>query len=122
MTARLARLGFEDAERAARQLERLGDASGELMHLIATTADPDQAVEYLADLVDRVDDPTALLDSLVDDEGSSMRLLAVLGASSALGDHLLRHPEHWSELTDAACGLRGAERAAACGRGGPALG
>ncbi len=104
MTARLARLGFEDADRAALQLGRLGDASGELMHLIATTADPDQAVEYLADLVDRVEDPTALLDSLVDDEGSSMRLLAVLGASSALGDHLLRHPEHWSELTDPALG------------------
>jgi glutamate-ammonia-ligase adenylyltransferase len=28
------------------------------------------------------------------------RLLAVLGASAALGDHLARHPEHWTELAD----------------------
>ena len=33
-----------------------------------------------------------------------MRLLAVLGASSALGDHLLRHPEHWRDLTDPTLG------------------
>jgi len=28
------------------------------------------------------------------------RLLAVLGASTALGDHLSRHPEHWTVLVD----------------------
>ncbi|MDQ1292158.1 MAG: [glutamine synthetase] adenylyltransferase / [glutamine synthetase]-adenylyl-L-tyrosine [Actinomycetota bacterium] len=28
------------------------------------------------------------------------RLLAVLGASAALGDHLARHPEHWTVLID----------------------
>jgi [glutamine synthetase] adenylyltransferase / [glutamine synthetase]-adenylyl-L-tyrosine phosphorylase len=28
------------------------------------------------------------------------RLLAVLGASAALGDHLARHPEHWTILID----------------------
>ena len=33
-----------------------------------------------------------------------MRLLAVLGASAALGDHLLRHPEQWRELTDPTLG------------------
>ena len=33
-----------------------------------------------------------------------MRLLSVLGASSALGDHLLRHPEHWHDLTDPTLG------------------
>ena len=33
-----------------------------------------------------------------------MRLLAVLGASVALGDHLLRHPEQWRELTDPTLG------------------
>jgi glutamate-ammonia-ligase adenylyltransferase len=99
-TGRLARLGFADSERAGRALERLGDASGELVHLIATTADPDQTVDYLADLADKVDDRGELVDALRDDEGSAMRLLSVLGASSALGDHLLRHPEHWRDLTD----------------------
>ena len=33
-----------------------------------------------------------------------MRLLSVLGASQALGDHLRRHPEHWHELTDPTLG------------------
>ncbi len=33
-----------------------------------------------------------------------MRLLSVLGASSALGDHLLRHPDHWRDLTDPTLG------------------
>jgi glutamate-ammonia-ligase adenylyltransferase len=28
------------------------------------------------------------------------RLLAVLGTSAALGDHLARHPDHWMELVD----------------------
>ncbi len=95
----LARLGFADMDGARVALERLGDPATSLLHLIGTTADPDQAVTYLADLADRVDDRDALLEALVDDEGSAMRLLAVLGASPALGDHLLRHPEQWEDLT-----------------------
>ena len=66
-----------------------------------------------------------LLQALVDDEGTAMRLLSVLGASEALADHLCRHPEHWRELTDPDAGLdptRGVRRpggAAARGRGRP---
>jgi glutamate-ammonia-ligase adenylyltransferase len=97
---RLARLGFADAERSAGCVERLGDAADELVHLLAATADPDQALAYLADLADRVEDRAELMDDLVDDEGTAMRLLSVLGASSALGDHLLRHPEQYHDLTD----------------------
>ncbi len=96
---RLARLGFEDAEKSAKALQRLGEASGSLVHLLAATADPDQAVGYLADLAEAADDAERLLADLEDDEGFAMRLLRVLGASSALGDHLLRHPAHWQELT-----------------------
>ena len=99
-TGRLVRLGFVDVERSSRALDRLGDASGELTHLVAVAADPDQAAGYLADLADRVADREELLAALVQDEGTAMRLLTVLGASSALGDHLLRHPEHWQDLTD----------------------
>ena len=33
-----------------------------------------------------------------------MRLLSVLGASQALGEHLRRHPEQWHELTDPTIG------------------
>ena len=74
------------------------------VHLSATTADPDQAVVYLAELADRVADREVLLGALAADEGTAMRLLAVLGASSALGDHLLRHPEHWRDLRDPSLG------------------
>ena len=103
-SGRLARLGFQDAERSAAALDRLGPVADDLLHLLGSAADPDQAADYLADLADRVDDRDMLLDELVGDEGSAMRLLSVLGASSALGDHLLRHPEHWRDLTDPALG------------------
>jgi glutamate-ammonia-ligase adenylyltransferase len=103
-SGRLARLGFVDVERSTECLERLGNHAEELVHLLASTADPDQAIHYLAELVDRVEDPADLLDTLVDDEGTAMRLLSVIGASSALGDHLVRHPEHWRDLTDATLG------------------
>jgi len=33
-----------------------------------------------------------------------MRLLSVLGMSEALGEHLVRHPEHWHELRDPTLG------------------
>ena len=97
---RLARLGFVDAEGSAAALVRLGEAADVLVHLLAATADPDQATAALADLADRVPDRAALLEELVDDEGTAMRLLSVLGASSALAAHLLRHPEQWRDLTD----------------------
>jgi glutamate-ammonia-ligase adenylyltransferase len=35
-----------------------------------------------------------------DDEGTRCGCSAVLGASTALADHLVRHPDHWRELTD----------------------
>jgi [glutamine synthetase] adenylyltransferase / [glutamine synthetase]-adenylyl-L-tyrosine phosphorylase len=96
----LARLGFEDAEGSAASFARLGPSSSTLVHLVAATADPDQAAATLADLADLVEDRDELLDGLVDDEGTAMRLLCVLGASKALGRHLLRHPDHWRDLTD----------------------
>jgi glutamate-ammonia-ligase adenylyltransferase len=107
-SGRLARLGFVDADRSAACIERLGEHADALVHLLASTADPDQAIDYLVDLADRVADEGGsreeLLSALVDDEGTAMRLLSVLGASSALGDHLLRHPDHWRDLTDATLG------------------
>ncbi len=98
---RLARLGFEDAEASAGALARLGDAGEPLTSILAMTADPDQAAGYLVELAE---DREQLLIELVEDEGFAMRLLSVLGASSALGDHLLRHPEHWQELADPCLG------------------
>ena len=96
----LVRLGFRNAEAALPALDRLGDAAGPLLDLLARTADPDQALDALDRLGEVIENPGALLEELVEDEGTAMRLLSVLGASSALADHLVRHPGHWRELTD----------------------
>ncbi|HEY0773976.1 MAG TPA: bifunctional glutamine-synthetase adenylyltransferase/deadenyltransferase, partial [Nocardioidaceae bacterium] len=103
-TGTLARMGFRDADASVEALRRLGPAGDELVHLLAVAASPDQAAGYLADLAEAAEDGPVLLDALCDDEGLAMRLLLVLGASSALGDHLLRHPDHWRELTDPTLG------------------
>jgi len=98
---KLARLGFEDPDTSSTYVERLGEYADVLVHLIAAVADADLAARYLSELAGK--DPE-LLPALADDEGTAMRLLSVLGASTALGDHLLRHPQHWRELTDSALG------------------
>ncbi|GAB6987629.1 bifunctional [glutamine synthetase] adenylyltransferase/[glutamine synthetase]-adenylyl-L-tyrosine phosphorylase [Nocardioides pyridinolyticus] len=100
----LLRLGFLDPDAALVALERLGDACEPLLALVARTAEPDAAIGALTRLLDVLDEPSELLDALVEDEGTAMRLLSVLGASEALADHLRRHPEHWRELTDSRLG------------------
>jgi len=100
----LVRLGFFDTERAQHLLSQLGDVVRPLAPLIGRNADPDLALAALVALADAVDDRDRLLQEVADDEGTSMRLLSVLGASQALGDHLRRHPEHWLELCDPTLG------------------
>ncbi|HET7690690.1 MAG TPA: bifunctional [glutamine synthetase] adenylyltransferase/[glutamine synthetase]-adenylyl-L-tyrosine phosphorylase [Nocardioidaceae bacterium] len=98
---KLARLGFEDADTSSTYVEQLGEYADDLVHLIAAVGDPDLAARYLAELSSK--DPE-LLPALAEDEGTAMRLLAVLGASMAMGDHLLKHPDHWRELLDSEMG------------------
>ncbi|MET8006345.1 bifunctional [glutamine synthetase] adenylyltransferase/[glutamine synthetase]-adenylyl-L-tyrosine phosphorylase [Nonomuraea glycinis] len=87
--ARLARLGFADAAGAARLVEQAGvDLDGLLESLVAVP-DPALALTSLTRLAER--EPAAL-DRLRADEGLRARVLAVLGVSAALGDHLVRHP------------------------------
>ncbi|MFT4080994.1 MAG: bifunctional [glutamine synthetase] adenylyltransferase/[glutamine synthetase]-adenylyl-L-tyrosine phosphorylase [Nocardioides sp.] len=107
----LLRLGFNDPDAAMPRLERLGAAADPLLALLGRTADPDLALSGLLAVVDalaeadpRPDTSGGLLAALVDDEGTAMRVLSVLGASVALGDHLVRHPEHWLELRDPVLG------------------
>ena len=85
-------------------LEGLGEVAAPIVPLIGRSADPDQALAALIALADAVDDRERLLQEVADDEGTSMRLLSVLGASQALGDHLRRHPDHWHELCDPTLG------------------
>ena len=100
----LLRLGFRDPDAARDGLARLGAAADPLVALLARTADPDEALTGLRRLLDVVADPAEVLEALVDDEGTAMRLLSVLGASEALADHLVRHPAHWHALAAPALG------------------
>ena len=123
---RLARYGFGTAEgngdaRAADLLgpdglgvwrpdeqEPTGEAAAELLTALSRAADPDLALRQLHRLVEaerRVADKSALLDALHADPGLRRRLVAVLGASSALGDHLVANPNQWSVLATAPDGL-----------------
>jgi glutamate-ammonia-ligase adenylyltransferase len=100
----LLRLGFQDAEAALDSLRQLGGGTEPLVAILSRTADPDAALTALVRLVAAADDHDDLLRAVCDDEGTSMRLLSVLGASSALADHLVRRPEHWRELRDPTLG------------------
>lgn len=98
LRSQLVRLGFDAPDQSAATLEALGESTIPLVALFAATADPDAAIDAFGQLVELAGD--AVIDAVVDDEGTAMRLLGVLGASRALSQHLFRHPEHWRELTD----------------------
>ncbi len=87
-------MGFADTARAAKLLAELNLADGPLLDALAAAADPDQA---LAALVRMVPD-AELMAALQGDPVLRDRLVSVLGASAALGDHLVRHPGDWRLL------------------------
>jgi [glutamine synthetase] adenylyltransferase / [glutamine synthetase]-adenylyl-L-tyrosine phosphorylase len=122
---KLARLGFTDGRRAERLLadpalaglvDPLDDVFDDgLLRALGQTPDPDLALvglvrllEATADQARRDDDEPAdgplhageLRAVLRADTLVRRRLLAVLGASAALGDHLARHPAHWQALRE----------------------
>jgi glutamate-ammonia-ligase adenylyltransferase len=100
----LVRSGFRDSERAADQLRALGDVAEQLLPFLARTADPDLALDTLIRLREAAPDGEHIVATVADDEGTAMRLLTVLGMSAALGDHVVRHPDQWRELTDPTLG------------------
>ncbi|MGW1715312.1 bifunctional [glutamine synthetase] adenylyltransferase/[glutamine synthetase]-adenylyl-L-tyrosine phosphorylase [Streptomyces sp. NPDC002156] len=102
---RLLRHGFTDPSGAERLLESAGLASLRddpvLLDALGATADPDLALLGLVRLVEAQDGRTArheLLDTVIAAKPLRDRLLGVLGASAALGDHLNRHPRDWHAL------------------------
>ena len=99
VTARLVRHGFADSA-AAEALIRDLDAGDDLVSALAAAPDPDLAVSSLRRLVDAASDRSRLGAAIAGDEGFRGRLAAVLGASAALGEHLVRHPDHWHALAD----------------------
>jgi glutamate-ammonia-ligase adenylyltransferase len=107
---RLARYGFGDGARAVSALGESGlalwdavaqrptdDAAADVLTGLAATADPDLAVHQLQRLVE-VD--RAVLETVRADGQLRQVLLAVLGGSAALGDHLIANPGQWRALTD----------------------
>jgi len=96
---RLARLGFADAGRAVRMLSEPGlvGLGVEAVEDLALAADPDLALMTLSRMVESTGS-AAFVASLDDDVAMRARAYAVLGISAALGDHLVRHPDHWTVL------------------------
>ena len=107
-SGRLARLGFTDAERAQRECDALGIDSEQIVETLAVAAaDPDLALRQLGRIVSAAtgragDLGVELLATLRADAVLTRRLALVLGASAALGDHLVHHVEDWRELADPA--------------------
>ncbi|TYP88461.1 bifunctional [glutamine synthetase] adenylyltransferase/[glutamine synthetase]-adenylyl-L-tyrosine phosphorylase [Blastococcus xanthinilyticus] len=117
---RLVRFGFEDGERAARllsdpalglwDLERNEPAdpeAGPVVAALARAGDPDLALRSLHRVIEALDAEDgsggAAATLLARLRGSGQlrgRLLAVLGASSGLADHLAAYPLDWEVLDD----------------------
>ncbi|MFF9026580.1 bifunctional [glutamine synthetase] adenylyltransferase/[glutamine synthetase]-adenylyl-L-tyrosine phosphorylase [Streptomyces iakyrus] len=102
---RLLRHGFTDASAAERLLDspELAPLRDDpvLLEALGATADPDLALLGLVRLLEAQQSPGArreLLDTLIAAKPLRDRLLGVLGASTALADHLTRHPGDWQAL------------------------
>ncbi|MFF0299092.1 bifunctional [glutamine synthetase] adenylyltransferase/[glutamine synthetase]-adenylyl-L-tyrosine phosphorylase [Streptomyces sp. NPDC004562] len=102
---RLLRHGFTDPSAAERLLDSpdltLLRNDPVLLEALGATADPDLALNGLVRLTEAQPTPAdrrELLDTLIAAKPLRDRLLGVLGASAALGDHLARHPGDWQVL------------------------
>ncbi|MGW3269219.1 bifunctional [glutamine synthetase] adenylyltransferase/[glutamine synthetase]-adenylyl-L-tyrosine phosphorylase [Streptomyces sp. NPDC001056] len=102
---RLLRHGFTDATAAERLLDtpELAPVRDDpfLLEALGATADPDLALHGLVRLLEAQPAQPAhreLLDTLIAAKPLRDRLLGVLGASTALADHLARHPTDWQAL------------------------
>ncbi|MFB7458001.1 bifunctional [glutamine synthetase] adenylyltransferase/[glutamine synthetase]-adenylyl-L-tyrosine phosphorylase [Streptomyces sp. NPDC088337] len=102
---RLLRHGFIHATDAERLLDGPDLAplrdDPVLLEALGATADPDLALAGLVRLLEAQPESKArreLLDTLIAAKPLRDRLLGVLGASAALGDHLARHAGDWRAL------------------------
>ncbi|MEU3576340.1 bifunctional [glutamine synthetase] adenylyltransferase/[glutamine synthetase]-adenylyl-L-tyrosine phosphorylase [Streptomyces globisporus] len=101
---RLLRHGFTDPSAAEQllDLDVLASVRSDpvLLEALGATADPDLALRGLVRIVEAggESERRVLLDTLVTAKPLRDRLLGVLGASEALGDHLARHPRDWQAL------------------------
>ncbi|MFE3069846.1 bifunctional [glutamine synthetase] adenylyltransferase/[glutamine synthetase]-adenylyl-L-tyrosine phosphorylase [Streptomyces sp. NPDC059247] len=102
--SRLLRHGFTDPSGAERLLDvpELSALRGDsvLLDALGATADPDLALRGLVRLVEAQPETErqTFTATLLSAKPFRDRLLGVLGASEALGDHLARHPRDWESL------------------------
>ncbi|WP_308420995.1 bifunctional [glutamine synthetase] adenylyltransferase/[glutamine synthetase]-adenylyl-L-tyrosine phosphorylase [Flexivirga endophytica] len=102
----LARAGFTEVERAQgmvgdlRIAPELVDAA---VASLAQAASPDHALLGLVRLGEVLSDSEnhRIATLFTDDRDGWDRLVRLLGASTALTDHLVRHPEHWPDVVAA---------------------
>ncbi|WP_392545364.1 bifunctional [glutamine synthetase] adenylyltransferase/[glutamine synthetase]-adenylyl-L-tyrosine phosphorylase [Oryzobacter telluris] len=113
--AAIARLGFDDPSRAHALLQdpAVADLIRSREHIeehglaeaLAAVPDPDGALLGLVRFMEAANRVAALRGPVTAAMGAPGvardRLLAVLGSSAALGDHLCAHPHHWVAVTEA---------------------
>ena len=91
----LARFGFVDLTGTIGKLDQLvklvGDSGRSALAALGLAADPDQALVALLNLAEA---QPAKTKSLLKKDDSARRLCGLLGASAALTDFIMRHPEH----------------------------
>jgi glutamate-ammonia-ligase adenylyltransferase len=102
----LARLGLTEpwAEATVTELgwwagDKPVDEAAPVMWALARSPDPDLALRGAERLFHSVPDRKALDAALRSDQVLRGRLLALLGSSTALTDHLITHPDRWQRLT-----------------------
>ncbi|GAA1265570.1 bifunctional [glutamine synthetase] adenylyltransferase/[glutamine synthetase]-adenylyl-L-tyrosine phosphorylase [Pseudonocardia aurantiaca] len=105
----LARLGLTEprAESTVTELgwwagDKPAEGAGPIMWALARSPDPDLALRAAERLVQAVPDRADFDAALRTDQVFRGRLLALLGSSTALADHLITHPDRWHRLTASA--------------------
>ncbi|GAB3946521.1 bifunctional [glutamine synthetase] adenylyltransferase/[glutamine synthetase]-adenylyl-L-tyrosine phosphorylase [Corynebacterium tapiri] len=84
---------------AAEDLDKLHLDSPDVLWTLAGAGNPDLLLNTLMRLVEAVEgERDQLLEAIQTDSTFRVRLFALLGGSSALGDHLVAHPSTWKEL------------------------
>lgn len=105
--ASLTRLGLTEPWAEATLVElgwwagdRPADGADQLMWALARSPDPELALRTVERLFDAATDRAELDRALRSDVRLRGRLFSLAGSSTALGDHLVTHPDRWHRLVD----------------------